>query len=78
MDQLHMLVVLVWDILVINLPILCKRIITVNPEVANYQFIPAHGTVYAANLLWGGKECNINAGNSCCSQTGMPWLDLRI
>ena len=32
----------------------------------------AHGTVYATDPLWDGKGCN--AGNSCCSQAGMPWF----
>ena len=33
---------------------------------------PIYNTVYAADLLWDGKGCN--AGNSCCSQAGMPWF----
>ena len=33
---------------------------------------PSHDTVYATDPLWDGKGCN--AGNSCCSQAGMPWF----
>ena len=32
----------------------------------------AHATVYSADPLWDGKGCT--AGNSCCSQAGMPWF----
>ena len=62
--------VLVQGILEITHLVLCKMIITVNPEVATGR--PAHGTVYPTNPLWDGKGCN--AGNSCCSQAGMPWF----
>ena len=33
---------------------------------------PAYGTVYVTDPLWDGKGCS--AGNSCCSQAGMPWF----
>ena len=34
--------------------------------------VPASGTVFATDPLWDGKGCS--AGNSCCSQAGMPWF----
>ena len=33
---------------------------------------PSYGTVYDTDPLWDGKGCS--AGNSCCSQAGMPWF----
>ena len=33
---------------------------------------PAYATVFSNDPLWDGEGCN--AGNSCCSQAGMPWF----
>ena len=70
MDQFHMLIVLVQDILVINLPTLCKRIITVNPEVLGVQCMVQFMLLTHCGMVKDATLVTV----ACCSQVGMPWF----